>query len=259
MADSAVLLPEQIVLVPLTDTGTKVFTVTTTVCVEEQVPAVPVTVYVVVEVGDTDTLVPVRLPGCQVYEAAPPPVSVTVPPVQMVPCEVVAVTVGVEATATAKVCVLVQPLVVPVTVYVVFELGATARLEPGKLPGIQVYVLAPFAVSVVELPLHTEEAPETETLGMACTVIGSVVVAEQVPLVPVSVYVVEAAGVTVIEVVVRLPGCQVYVLAPLAVSVVDVPAQIVFSEADAATEGVAFTVTVSVRVSVQPPVVPTTV
>jgi hypothetical protein len=40
-------------------------TVTVTVPVTEQPPVVPVTVYVVVVAGETVTLLPVILPGCQ--------------------------------------------------------------------------------------------------------------------------------------------------------------------------------------------------
>ena len=51
----------------------------------------------------------------------------------------------------------VQPAVlVPVTVYVVVEVGETEMLVPVKEPGIQVYVDAPLAVNVTEDPIQTE-------------------------------------------------------------------------------------------------------
>jgi hypothetical protein len=67
---------------------------------------------------------------------------------------------------------------------------------------------------------------------------------------------VATVGVTVIEEVVE-PVFQEYVLAPVAVKVATEPIQIVLEEA--ATVGVAFTITLKVLVLVHPAVVPVTV
>lgn len=55
------------------------------------------------------------------------------------------------------------------------------------------------------------------------------------------------------------PGIHEYVVAPLPVSVVELPEHIVGGAAVAPTVGVAFTVTVTVAEPVQPPVLPVTV
>lgn len=139
--------------------------------------AVPVSVYVVVVAGETDTGDPLRLPGIQLYVAAPLPVRVVVLPAQIVPPEVVVVTVGVGFTVMVRVAVAVQPLLVPVTVYVVVPVGVTVTVVPVRLPGIHVYVVAPFAVMVVELPEQIV-APEVVvvTVGVGFTVMVRVAV-----------------------------------------------------------------------------------
>ena len=70
-----------------------------------------------------------------------------------------AITVGVLAELTVCVALPEQPLIVPLTVYVVVLVGATVILAPGKLPGCQVYVAAPDAVSRVLTPAHTALLP----------------------------------------------------------------------------------------------------
>jgi hypothetical protein len=70
---------------------------------------VPVTVYVVVVVGLTVTEAPDKLPGFQVYVAAPDAVSVADPPTQTEEFEAVAVTVGNPLTVTKTVAVFTQP------------------------------------------------------------------------------------------------------------------------------------------------------
>ena len=115
------------------------FTVMVRVAVDvHPLAAVPVSVYVVVVVGETVTGDPLRLPGIQLYVAAPLPVMVVELPAQMVPPEVVVVTVGVGLTVMVRVAVDVQPLLVPVTVYVVVPVGVTVTVVPLRLPGIQV-------------------------------------------------------------------------------------------------------------------------
>jgi hypothetical protein len=74
-----------------------------------------------------------------VYEVAPVPVSVTEPPAQIEDAELDAVTVIELFMVIVRVAVLVQPLaLVPVTVYVVVEVGLTVTVEPVRLPGCHV-------------------------------------------------------------------------------------------------------------------------
>ena len=103
--------------------------------------------------------------------------SVVNPPAQIVGLDAVAVTVGVGVTVTVTTAVFEQPgPTVPVTVYVVVLAGETLTEDPFRLPGIQLYVLAPPAVSVVELPeqigLMDAEAV-TVGAGPTVTVTGS--------------------------------------------------------------------------------------
>ena len=136
-----VLAPAQIVaLVVVVLIVGKVFTVTVTCAVLEQPPgAVPVTVYVVVVVGETVTVVPLRLPGFHTYVDAPLPVSVVLDPLQIVEVLAEAVTVGRPVTVTVTLLVFVQPFEpTPVTVYVVVVVGETVTVVPLKLPGFQV-------------------------------------------------------------------------------------------------------------------------
>ena len=52
------------------------------------------------------------------------------------------------------------------------EAGVTVIGEPGMEPGIQLYVLAPPPVSVVDCPAQMEELPAVAvTVGFARTVI----------------------------------------------------------------------------------------
>jgi hypothetical protein len=78
--------------------------------------AVPVTVYVVVAVGDTVTVAPVSDPGIQRYVEAPVALIAVVPPVQIEGDTAVAATVGEAFTVIKRVDVAEQPPVVPVTV-----------------------------------------------------------------------------------------------------------------------------------------------
>ena len=138
-------------------------------------------------VGLTVTAVPVRLPGCQTYDAAPLAESVVLAPGQTVVLDADAITVGALATLTVWLAVPVQPLVVPLTVYVVVLVGAKFTVAPGKLPGCHVYVLAPDAVSSVLPPVHTALLPLIVSVGIACTLTETCPVDEQVPLLPVTV------------------------------------------------------------------------
>lgn len=108
--------------------------------------------------------------------------------------------------------------------------------------------MAPFAVIVVEFPEQMVVlVAEVVTVGVGLTVTNTVPVFEQpAPTVPVTVYVVVVVGETVTEVPLSDPGIQVYVVAPLPVSVVLFPEQIVAGEAVAVTVGCPPTVIVSV-------------
>jgi hypothetical protein len=121
-------------------------------------------------------------------------------------------------------------------------------------PGIHAYVAAPVAVSVVEFPLQIEALDAVAvTVGDVLTVITRVEVAEH-PLasVPVTVYVLVVVGETVTDDPVRDPGIHVYVDAPEAVIVVELPEQSVVLVAVVATVGSGFTVMVRVPVPVHP-------
>jgi hypothetical protein len=75
------------------------------------------------------------------------------------------------------VAVLLQVPLVPVTVYVVVAAGATVMLLPVKLPGCQVYEVAPLAVRKAGLPAQTAAGPLTVTVGDDVTVTATVPVA----------------------------------------------------------------------------------
>ena len=96
----------------------------------------------------------------------------------MVVFDAVVVTVGVGLTVMVRVEVFVQPFAaVPVTVYVVEEVGETVTEAPVKLPGIQLYVDAPLAVKVVEFPAQIVVLEAVVvTVGNALTVMVRVAV-----------------------------------------------------------------------------------
>lgn len=126
LAVSVVLLPAQIVVVPLTVITGIGFTVTVTVEVPVQEPCVPLTVYVVVDVGDATGLAIVALlsvpAGLHVYDVAPDAFSVVLPPLQM-PVPPVTVITGNGVTVTVTLAVAEQPEDAPLTVYVVVAAG----------------------------------------------------------------------------------------------------------------------------------------
>ena len=220
--------------------------VTCAVAVQPFAP-VPVTVYVVVEAGVTETDEPEIFPGFHTYDVAPEEFNVVEAPAQIVVLVAVAVTVGEGLTVIVTCAVPVQPAVVPVTVYVVVAAGETVIGEPLIFPGFQVYDVAPEPVSVVELPAQIVELDAvavTVGVGVTVTVIVAVFVHPALN-VPVTVYVVVAAGETTTDVPLRFPGCQVYVVAPAPVSVVDPPEQIELLVALTVTFGAAATVTVT--------------
>ena len=106
------------------------FTVTLTVAVPEHPSdVIPVTVYVVVPVGDTVLELPLPKLCDQLYVFAPLAVSTEVAPLHIAAGLAVAVTVGNGFTVTLTVAVPVHPaVVVPVTEYVVVALGVTVML-----------------------------------------------------------------------------------------------------------------------------------
>lgn len=134
------MLPAQIVaLEAVIVTVGEGFTVMVRVAVFEQPEEVPVTVYVVVEDGLTETEVPESAPGIQLYVDAPEAVIVVLLPAQIAAEVVIVVTVGVGLTVMVRVAVFVQPFApVPVTVYVVVVAGETVTVVPVSAPGFHV-------------------------------------------------------------------------------------------------------------------------
>ena len=158
--------------------------------VAEQPPFAPVTVYVVLIVGVTTTLLPVNAPGFQVYVVAPLAVNVEGYPAHIEVLLALTIRVGVVFTLMVIVFVLVQPeAFAPVNVYVVVVVGFTAKLEAVAPPGFQVYVAAPLPVRVAVLPLHIEvDVLVAVRLGTGLTVMLRVAVPLQPEaLVPVTV------------------------------------------------------------------------
>lgn len=237
------------------------FTVTVTVAVLWHPAAdVPVTVYVVVAEGVTVTLVPVRLPGCQVQLGDPVAVSVDGVPEHTVAGDAVALITGTGSTVTVTVAVLVHPVgVVPVTVYVVVADGVTVTLVPVRLPGCHVHPVMPVAVSVDDAPAQMVAGDAEAVAAGELTVTVTVAVPVQpVAVVPVTVYVVVAEGDTVTEVPVRLPGCHVQLGAPVAVSVLVPPGHIVEGDAVAVITGAGVTVTDTTLLVTEPHALVTT-
>jgi hypothetical protein len=101
----------------------------------------------------------------------------------MLLCVAALLTFGAGFTEMETVAVFEHPLTsVPVTVYVVFAVGLTVTEAPLKLPGIQLYVLAPDAVSVAGEPwqIIPLDAVAVRTIGGA-TFTNTVSVAVQIP------------------------------------------------------------------------------
>jgi hypothetical protein len=180
---------------------------------------------------------------------------VAVTPAQIVG-ELTVVT-GNGLTVTVAIAVPVQPAVVPVTVYVVVTAGvASAVLIPEEVaPADHVYVAAPPADKLAVCP--AQMVGELTVMDIAAATV-TVATAEEVhpKEVPVTVYDVVAAGVTVIGFVIA-PVDQEYVVAPAAVKVAVCVGQIV-GELTVVT-GRGFTVTVDIADEVHPKEVPVTV
>ena len=95
-------------------------TVSKTVCVAVQFPLAPITVYVSLATGETETVDVIALPAfaLHVYVVAPDAVNVTALPLQIVVLDCAIVTVGIGVTFMETVCVDVHPLAGSVTVSV---------------------------------------------------------------------------------------------------------------------------------------------
>jgi len=197
----------------------------------------------------------------QLYVFAPLAVNTEVAPLHIAAGLADALTVGNRFTVTLTAAVPEHPAVlVPVTVYVVVELGVTVLLAP--LPKVcdQLYVFAPLAVNTELAPLHIAAGlADAVTDGNGFTVTLTVAVpVHPAVFVPVTVYVVVELGVTVMLAVLP-PVLQLYVFAPLAVNIELAPLHIAAGLADAVTDGIGFTVTLTVAVPVHPSaVVPVT-
>ena len=152
------------------------------------------------------------------------------------------------------------------TVYVVVEVGLAVTLEPVEElnveDGLHVYVLAPKALSRVDCPLQILSLKETERTGTGFTVTVTCVVEVHPSEFPSTVYVVVTCGVAVtfapVDELSVEEGLHKYVFAPVALSTVDCPKQMVlFGETESAGSG--FTVTVTCAVAVHPSKSPVTV
>ena len=121
---------------------------------------------------------------------APPAVSVMFCPVQMLAFGVT-VTTGNGFTVTVTCAVEVHPLILPVTVYVVVDVGVAVTEEPlDELKvdeGVQLYVLAPPAVSVKFCPVQIAAFGVTVTTGKVFTVTVTCAVEVQPLMSPVTV------------------------------------------------------------------------
>lgn len=98
-----------------------------------------------------------------------------------------------------------------------------------KFPGIHVYVDAPFAVIVLLEPAHKADPKAAAVVidgSWKTNTVKVTVETAPLPQSPVTVKVVVLVSDTVIELLVKFPGIQVYVVAPLAFNVTEFPAQI---------------------------------
>ena len=137
-------------------------------------------------------------------------------------------------------------VLVPITEYTVLAGGIKAT--PLVAAGLHVYVWAPAAFSVMELPeqttaLFTEAVMIGKALTVTCTVARLVLVQPVRVLVPVTEYVALSVGEN--EVPLGAGGFQVYVSAPLPVSERELPMQTAGVLAAAETTGRLLTVIVT--------------
>gem|GEM_PF-6923234 len=146
--------------------------------------------------------------------------------------------------------------------------GLAVTLAPVVLfnpaAGVQVYPVAPLAVSPTDVPGHiVAEEGTTLTVGDGFTVTTTLTVSLHPPLEPITVYVDVVAGDAFgLGHAVQLnpaEGAHEYVDAPLAVSATESPLQTVGEDGTTLTVGGEFTVITTFTLSVQPPLVPATV
>src|ERR1700757_2971891 len=144
----------------------------------------PSIVYVVLEVGLIVKLVPVWLPGFNVYVFAPTGIITSGEPLQITPLfpNVFILIIGVGFTVIganpASAVSLEHPvaLLVPSIVYVVLLLGLIVKLVPVWLPGFNVYEVAPLGIITTVVPLQiTLLLPNGFILivGVGFTIIGT--------------------------------------------------------------------------------------
>lgn len=155
-----------------------------TVFVSVQLALAPVTVYTVVTAGDKVCEPPVSAPGFQVYDVAPTAVSTVEFPEQMLPP--VNKSVGVGVTVIVSVAGwLAHPLLAPVTVYAVVDVGLSVCVAPLSDPGLHEYVVAPVALITIE-PVEQIDPPDALTVGVVITFTATVAVDEQPSALPVT-------------------------------------------------------------------------
>jgi hypothetical protein len=230
-----------------------VLTTTVTDPVAEQPDElVPVTEYVVVTVGLTEMLADVA-PLLHKYAEPPLAVKVAEAPEQIADADALTLIEGAALTTTVTDPIAEQPdELVPVTEYVVVNVGLTEMLAD-VAPLLHRYVEPPLAVNVADAPAQIVEADALTLIeGAALTTTVIDPVAEQPDeLVPVTEYVVVAAGITEMLADVA-PLLHRYVEPPLAVNVADVPTQIVEADALTLIDGTAFTTIVFETTTLHP-------
>ena len=220
-------------------------------------PLIPVTVQVAEELGET-VMTDVVAPVLQEQVMAPLAVSVAEEPLQTEATPEIVMDGKVFTVIVWLVLELHPAPLIPVTVYVAEELGETVMTDVVS-PVLHEQVRAPSAVSVAEEPLQTDVTPEIVMDGKAFTVIVWLVLElHPAPLIPVTVYVAEELGETVMTDVVS-PVLHEQVMAPPAVSVAEEPLQTdVTPEID--MDGKALTVIVQLFLELHPaPLIPVTV
>lgn len=150
----------------------------------------------VVDDGVAVTVAPVVAlrPVAGNHEYVEPPLAVMVValPLHNVVVPPVTVTVGKALTVMVCVALVTHPLEVPVTVYVLVVVVAEVTVAPvvafNPVAGLQVYVVEPDAVIVVDEPLQMADEP-TATDVNGTVMVRVVVLTQPLTLVPVTVYV----------------------------------------------------------------------
>ncbi len=146
---------------------------------------------------------------------------------------------------------------VPETEQLALEVGVILIEFPfDKL--LHVYVTAPLALSIAELPRQTvlEGFAKIVSVGLGLTKIKPVLALSPThprELVPLTEYIILTEGVTTGDDPIIFPGCQVQVLAPNAVKVTVFPAQIIVGIPIANMVGVGATTTMTVPLMQPPP------